>query len=183
MEESKDLKEVVQELADNLGTVGLFMLGETRALMKKSWGASKEEFMDAVDKASDSMKKSGKVAWEDIDRASDQIKKNWELFDRHNNLEWGTFLSEFQARMKTIGEVTHETFDLSVDQAKKTLDSYWTASGRVGEDQFKALQKGSEDMAEAFKKQWDFFCDHVEKTGKTVERATEAVWDELKKRK
>ena len=34
-----DVKDAITELVDNLGTVGVFMLGETRALLRRSWGA------------------------------------------------------------------------------------------------------------------------------------------------
>ena len=46
-----DVKDAITELVDNLGTVGVFMLGETRALLRRSWGTSRQEFMAAVDQA------------------------------------------------------------------------------------------------------------------------------------
>ena len=48
-----DVKDAITELVDNLGTVGVFMLGETRALLRRSWGASRQEFMAAVDQAAE----------------------------------------------------------------------------------------------------------------------------------
>ena len=62
-----------------LELIGVFMLGETRAFLAKSWGASREEFFVAVDQISKTMKQSGNMAVDDIDRAADKIKQSWDL--------------------------------------------------------------------------------------------------------
>ena len=46
---NQGVSEAIAELVDNLGVIGVFMLGETRAFLVKSWGASREEFFTAVD--------------------------------------------------------------------------------------------------------------------------------------
>ena len=69
-----------------------------------------------------------------------------------------------------------------MDQAKKTLDRQWTATGRVGEEQLKACQERSEEMAKAFRDQWQTFLDQMEKTGRKVDRAVQAAWEELRKK-
>ncbi len=176
-----DVKEAVAELVANLGTVGLFMLGESRAFLRKTWGASREEFMAAVDRTAQTMKRSGELAVEDVERAADRIKQSWELLDSEKKLDWDRFLEDLTARLKTLGDVSKDTFDLCVNQAKETLDKQWTAFGRLGEEQIKAFQSQSEQMAKAFKQQWEVFYDNMEKTGKKVERAVDAAWRELKK--
>lgn len=182
MEESKKLSASVSELMDNLSTIGLFMLGEVRSFLRKSWGASREEFMAAVDQVAKSMKQSGKMATGDIERAVDEIKANWKLLDQESSLEWETFFDEVKTRLKTIGDVSRETFDLTVDQAKRSLDRQWSATGRLGEDQLKGFRDNSAKMAEAMQGQWNVFWDTMEKTGKRVDRAMQAAMDELKKK-
>ena len=73
------VREAIVELTDNLGTIGVFMLGEARAFLTKTWGASREEFYTAIDQVSRTMKQSGKMAVDDIDRAADKIKRSWDL--------------------------------------------------------------------------------------------------------
>ncbi len=181
MADEKDIKDSLSELADNLGTVGLFMLGEIRAFLKKSWGASKDEFMDAVDHVAKSMKQSGKLALGDIDRAASQIKTNWDKLYGVGGLEWDSFFKEMKSRLEQMSDITQDTFDLAVEQAKKTLDAHWSAVGRLGEDQLQTFQKYSEEMAKAVKGQWTTFWDQMQKTGKKVDRAMQAARDELKK--
>jgi hypothetical protein len=178
---SKDIKDSLSELADNLGTVGLFMLGEVRSFLKKSWGASKDEFIDAVDQVTKSMKQSGKLALDDIDRAADRLKADWDKLYGVSGLEWDTFFNEMKNRLDKMGDITEETFDLAVEQAKKALDAHWSAVGRVGEDQLRTFQKYSEEIAKAVRGQWSTFWDQMEKTGKKVDRAMQAARDELKK--
>jgi len=177
-----NVTEAVAELMENLGTIGVFMLGECRAFLRKSWGTSREEFFAAVDQTASTMKKSGKMAAEDIERAASKIKDSWELLNQERNLEWDSFLGELKTRLKTIGNVTQETFDLCVNQASEALDKQWTATGRLGEDQIKAIQSHSEEMAKSFRAQWATFRDYMEKTGKKIDRAVEAAWEELKKK-
>lgn len=181
-EKPKDVKEAIVELMENLGTIGAFMLGECRAFLRKSWGASRAEFSAAVDQTARTMKQSGKMAAEEIDRSARKIKDSWELLDKERNLDWDSFLNDLKSRLKTMTDVTQETFDLCVNQAKNTLDKQWTAVGRLGEEQLKALQGHSEDMANAFKQQWGVFLEYMEKTGKKIDRAVEAAWEELKKK-
>ncbi len=182
MAEPKSVKDSINELADNLGTLGLFMVGEVRAFMRKSWGASRDEFMAALDQVAKSMKHSGKWAAQDIERAVEQIKKNWEALDKQGSLEWETFLNEVNSRLKTIGDVSKETFDQAADFAKKSLDRHWEAVGRPGEEHIQKVREHSDKMAEAFKDQWGVFRDTMEKTGKKIDRAIEAAWEELKKK-
>lgn len=181
MTEEKSVRETVEELVDNLGTIGLFMFGEGRSLLRKSWGASREEFMTAVDQAARSMRQSGKMAVEDIDHAVNQIKGNWHLLDNQSRQEWEVFLNEVTTRLKTMSTISQETFDLTINQAKKSLDKQWDATGRVGEEQLQLVQRHTEEMAAAFRKQWGVFVDQMEHTGKKVDRAIQAAWEELKK--
>ena len=67
-----------------------------------------------------------------------------------------------------------------MEQAKKTLDAQWTAAGRIGEEQFKSFQKRSDEMAQAFRKQWNVFYDEMDKTGKKVDKAWQAAWKAFK---
>ncbi len=182
MEEKPSVKDAISELVENLGTVGVFMLGEARALLRRSWGASRQEFMAAVDQAARTMKQSGKMAAEDVERAAEKVKQSWDLLQKEKNLEWDSFFSELTNRLKTIGNVTQETFELCVNQARDLLDKQWEATGRLGEEQLKVFQEQSEKMAKAVKAQWSVFRDVMEKTGKKIDRAMEAAWDELKKK-
>jgi hypothetical protein len=182
MEESGNVKQAIVELADNLGTVGLFMLSEARSFLRRSWGASKEEFLTAVDQAAKTMKQSGKLATEDIERAAEKIKQSWEVLNKESTTDWDTFFDELRSRLKTMGDVSRDTFDLCVNQTREVLDKQWTAVGRVGEEQLNALRKQSELMAEMFKNQWGTFWDHMEKTGKRIDRSLDAAWDEFKKK-
>lgn len=181
-EESRKLGESVSELVGNLSTIGLFMLGEVRSFLRKSWGASREEFMAAVDQVAKTMKQSGKMASGDIERAADEIKKNWKILNKESSLEWETFFEEIKTRLKAMGDISRETFDLTVDQAKRSLDRQWSATGRLGDEQLKGFRDHSEEMAKAFRGQWTVFWDTMEKTGKKVDRAMQAAWEELKKK-
>jgi len=176
-----DVKEAIAELMEKLGPIGAFMLGEARSFLRKSWG-SKEEFMTAVDQSARVMKQSGKMAADDIARTADTLKSSWRLLDKERNLDWDNFLGEIKARMEAIGDVTEETFNICVDQAKEVLDKQWTAMGRLGEEQLKVVQSHSEQMAKAFSEKWSVFSDAFEKTGKKIDRAVQAAWEELKKK-
>jgi hypothetical protein len=182
MATDKNVSDSIGELIDNLGTIGLFMVGEVRSFLRKSWGSSKEEFMAELEKVGRSMKHSGKWAAEDVERAADQIRKNWDLVDKMGSLEWEKFLGDVKARLEGAGEVTRETFDQAVDLAKNTLDRHWEATGRVGEDSINYLRRHSEKMANAFKEQWGVFGQTMDKTGKKVDRAVQAAWEELTKK-
>ncbi len=179
---SPDIKESVVELMANLGTIGVFMLGEARAFLRKSWGASREEFFMAVDQASKTMKQSGKMAVEDIERAAEKIKQSWEILDEEKDLDWDSFLNDLKNRLKAIGNISKETFDLCVNQTREALDKQWTAVGRIGEDHVREAQKHTEQMAKVFKEQWGVFCETMQKTGKKIDRAVEAAWEEIKKK-
>jgi len=182
MERKNNVKDAITELVDNLGTVGVFMLGEARVLLRRSWGASRQEFMAAVDQAARTMKQSGKMAGDDIERAAEKVKQSWELLQKEKNLEWDSFFNELTSRLKTIGNVTQETFEVCVNQARDLLDKQWEATGRLGEEQLRVFQEQSERMAKAVKGQWSVFRDAMEKTGKKIDRAMEAAWEELKKK-
>ena len=56
MEQDKNVRDAVNELLNNLGTIGQFMLSETRSMLQKGWGGSREEFFDAVNRTAKSMK-------------------------------------------------------------------------------------------------------------------------------
>ncbi|HTY21940.1 MAG TPA: hypothetical protein VMC85_02350 [Desulfomonilaceae bacterium] len=177
-----DIKSVIAELMENLGTVGLFMLGEARSFLRKTWGASREEFYAAVDQTARTMKQSGKTAAEDIERAAEKIKASWDLLNKEKNLEWDTFLTELKSRLEKAGSITRETFDLCVNQAKNALDKQWSSTGRVGEEHLKAIRQQTEQMAESFKHQWGVFRDQMQKASNKIDRAIEAAWEELKKK-
>lgn len=177
-----DVKESISDLMDNLGTIGVFMLGEVRAFLRKTWGASRGEFMDAVDQTARTMKQSGKMASEEVERAAKRIKESWSLLDEERNLAWDSFFVELTDRLKKIGDISKEAFDLSVNQAKEALDKQWTSMGRLGEDQLKAAQDLSSMMAKAFKDQWSVFWDTLEKTGKKIDKAVDAAREELKRK-
>lgn len=182
MEESKRVRDAIFELKDNLGTIGEFMLGEVRGFLHKSRGATREEFMNAVGQIARSAKQSGKWAIGDIERAATEIKKNWKLLDDESRLDWETFLTEVRTRLQKLGEVSQDTFNIAVEQAKKTLDKQWSATGRVGEDQIKALQTNTDKMAEAVRGQWGVFRETMGKTGKKLDKAIHAAWEELRKK-
>jgi hypothetical protein len=177
-----DIKDAISELMQNLGTVGLFMLSEARSFLRKSWGASREEFFAAVDQTARTMKQSGKMAAQDIERAAEKIKASWDVLNKEKNMDWDTFLKEVKSGLERIGDITRETFELAVSQAKDVLDKQWNATGRVGEEQLKSVRKQSEEMAEAFKKQWEVVRDKLEDASKRIDRAIEAAWEELKKK-
>jgi hypothetical protein len=179
---TSNVKEAIVELLDNLGTIGLFMLAEARSFLRKSWGASREEFVAAVDKAARTMKQSGKIAAEDVERTADKIKQSWELLNSEKDMDWDNFQKELTSRLRTMGDVTRETFDLCVNQARDVLDKQFKTAARLGDEQFQALRKQTEQMAEAVKSQWQTFSDHMEKTGKRIDRAMEAAWEEFKKK-
>jgi hypothetical protein len=175
------VREAVSELADNLGTIGVFMLGETRAFLTKSWGASREEFFVAVDQISKTMKQSGKMAVDDIDRAADKVKQSWDLLIEENGLDWDAFFNELKNRLAALGTVSKDTFDVCVDQAAETLDKQWTSCGRVGEDQVKYAQEQLGYMSSSVKSQWDVVWETMQKTGDKIDRAIDAAWEEIKK--
>jgi len=182
MDQTPDAKETIAKLMENLGTIGAFMLSEARAFLRKSWGASREEFMAAVDQIARNMKASGKMAAKDIEAAAEQVKKSWGLLNKEKDLDWDNFLTEIKTRLNAIGTITEETFDLVVNQAKGALDRRWTAMGRLGEEQLKAFQAQSEQMAKIVKCQWGVFQDTMEKTGKRIDRALDAAWEAWKKK-
>jgi hypothetical protein len=175
------VRETIAELSDNLGTVGVFMLGEARVFLTKSWGASREEFYLAVDQVSRTMKQSGKLAVDDVDRAADKIKQSWDLLVQEKALDWDAFLNELKNRLAALGNVSKDTFDLCVDQTAETLDKQWTAFGRIGENQAKYAQEQIRDMATAIKSQWEVYWETMQKTGNKIDRAVNAAWEEIKK--
>lgn len=175
------VSEAIAELVENLGVIGVFMLGETRAFLVKSWGASREEFFAAVDQISKTMKQSGNLAVDDIDRAADKIKQSWDLLSDEMALDWDAFLNELKNRLATIGNLSKDTFDLCVDQTAETLDKQWTAFGRVGENQVKYAQDQVGTMATAIKSQWEVYWKTMQQTGDKIDRAVDAAWEEFKK--
>ena len=182
MAESNEVREKIRKLLDNLGTIGTFMLGEMRVFLRRSWGASREEFLAAVDQVTRTMKESGKWAVDDIQRAAEQIRSHWSLLDRERSLDWEEFLTDIKTRLKTVGEITQDTFNRCVEQAGKALDKQWEKTGRIAEGQVEAAKRHSEEMAKAFKDQWGVFWEQMDKTGKKIDRAVNAAWEELKKK-
>lgn len=182
MSGSENVREALADLMNNLGTIGAFMLGEVRAFLRKSWGASKEQFFAAVDQTARTMKQSSKLAVDDIERAADKIKEAWELIDREKTIDWDNFLAEIKTRLTMMGDLSRESFDVCVSQAKQVLDKQWEAMGRLGEEQLKMVSRVSEQMAETIKSQWIAVWDYMEKTGKKADRALDAAWEELKKK-
>jgi hypothetical protein len=182
MKQSPDVKETIVELMENLGTVGSFMLSEARAFLRRSWGASREEFSASIDQVARNMKQSGKIATQDIEAAAEKIKQSWELLDKEKNLDWDKFLAEIKTRLGAMQQISQESFDLAVNQAKDVLDKQWTAMGRLGEEQLRAFQTQSELMAKAMKSQWEVFWNFMDKTGKRLDRSLDAAWEEWKKK-
>lgn len=180
MDQNK-VKEAVSELMDNLGTVGSFMLGETRALLHRTRNASREEFMAALDRSVKNMKESGKWARDDIERAAEQIRGNWRLVNEDAERDREAFMARLSENMKKMGEITEDTFDLAVNQTKEALDRYWTATGRLGDAQLEEMRKRYERMAEEFKKNRETFRESLKKSGDKFERAVRAAWTELTK--
>ncbi len=180
--DDKSFKNSIAELMENLGTIGLFMLGEMRSLLKKSWGGSREEFFSAVDQAVKNMKNSGKWAMDDIERTASQVKDSWPLLNEQKTRDWDRFLAEVKERMNSFGEFSKDSFNKAVEQAKEALDKQWSAFGRFGEPQLKSLFEQSEQMSRSFQDQWGVVKEYWEKTGKKVDRAIDAAWEELKKK-
>lgn len=182
MTTKKSVKDSISELKDNLGTVGLFMVAEVRSFLRKSWGGSQDEFMAALDQVARSLKRSGKLAAEDVERAVTDIKNNWDQLDAQGNLEWEAFLSDVKSRLSLIGDVSKETFDQAVDFAQKRLVSNWEAAGRPGEDVLASVRGYVQKMGGALKDRAGLFRDVVSETGKRTDRAIQAALDELRKK-
>ncbi len=182
MDKHSGRKETIEELFDSLGTVGMFMLGEVRAALRKGV-TSREEFFATLDKTARIMKQSGKMATEDIERAAQKIRDSWETLDVQGKDDWDKFLGEVKSRMTTLGDVTQETFNLAVDYGTKRLHDSWEATGRLGEEQLKFLEKQTQDMSGFVRANWGIFSKHLRDKGDRVERAFDAAWEELKKEK
>ncbi len=177
--ESGNIKDSVSELLQNLGTVGLFMLSETRSFLRKTRGASREEFMAALDQTARKMKQSGKIAAEDIDRAAEKIKASWEILKKEKNPEWEAFLTEVKSKLARVGEITREVYEAGVNQAKESFDKKRAATG-LDDEQFKSFRKESEEMAEKLKKEWGKVGEKLREASKKMDRAIEAALRELK---
>ncbi len=177
-----DVRDSIAELIGNIGTVGVFMLGEIRVFLKNSWGGSREEFFAAVDKTATNLKRSGKMAISDIETASAKIKDAWEILDRERNLDWDNFLADLKQRLKKLGALSKETLGLCLNQAKELLDKQWTALGRIGEDRLKQVQENSDDFANTLKSGLGTLFNRARKTGKKLDRAIDAAWNEIKKK-
>ncbi len=177
-----DVRDSIAELMGNIGTVGVFMLGEIRVFLKNSWGASKEEFLAAVDKTTTNLKRSGQMAVGDIEMASAKIKDAWEILDRERNLDWDNFITDLKQRLKILGSVSKDTFELCLNQAKELIDKKWTAFGRLGEDRVKQAHEHSDEIAEALKTRLGSLLETARKTGKKLDRALDAAWNEMKKK-
>ena len=62
MDDKSNVRDAFSQLLDSLGMIGAFMLREVWSLLRKSWGASREEFLVALDKVKKNMIQSGKWA-------------------------------------------------------------------------------------------------------------------------
>ncbi len=182
MTESKNPRETFDQLIENLGTLGSFMLAEVQSNMKNMSGASKQEFFASVDRVAESMKRSGQIAADDIERTADEIKKNWSVIDKETKEDWEMFMKELKGRLSTLSSVSQETFAMTVDQVRKTMDKQWTAASKAGEQNVEFFKKQSERMADTFKGYWKEVLYNMEKTGQSADRAVQAFWDEWKKR-
>lgn len=182
MGDTRNTRETIVELIDNLGAIGLFMLGETRSLFRKSWGASKEEFVAAVEQTARNMKKSAKWAVEDVERSAAKLRESWDLLDSQRKGDWEQFVAELKGRLDAIGNISEETFIFCVDKTRDALEKQWAAMGLIGEEQAQVWRTQAENMARSFKQQWSVFRDTMEKTEKRIDRAIDAAWEELKKR-
>ncbi|MGC8658294.1 MAG: hypothetical protein ACP5U1_04400 [Desulfomonilaceae bacterium] len=177
-----DVRDSIAELIENVGTVGVFMLSEIRVFLKNSWGASREEFFTAVDKTAANLKRSGKMAIGDIEVASAKIKDAWEILDRERNLNWDKFLTDLKQRFKTLGALSMETLGLCIKQARELLDKQWTAFGRIGEGSLKQVQENSDDLTNTVKAGLESLFKKAYKTGKKLDKAFDAAWNEIKKK-
>jgi hypothetical protein len=182
MDKQSGHRETIAELLDGLGTVGLFMLGEVRAALRKGV-SSKAEFMETLDKTVRIMKQSGKMAVEDIERAATKLRDSWEILDAQGNEDWNKFLDDVRSRMQKLGDVSQETFNLCVDFGKKRLHENWEAGGRLGEEQLKFMEKQAQEMSGFLKSNWGVFQDHLKDAGDRMERSFNAAWEELSKKK
>ncbi|MFH0958044.1 MAG: hypothetical protein V1897_04995 [Pseudomonadota bacterium] len=179
---SPDVRDSISELMGNIGTIGVFMLGEIRVLLKKSWGSSRQEFWSAVDQAATNLKRSGKLAASDIETASTKIKEAWETLDQERNLDWDSFIADLKQRLKLLGYVSKDVFSLCVKQTWELLDKQWTAFGRIGEQSLKQVQGQSGEIAKTVKEGLDSLLSNVQKTGKKLDKAFDAAWNEIKKK-
>lgn len=177
-----DVRDSISELVGNIGTVGIFMLGEIRVLLKKSWGSSREEFRAAVDQAAINLKRSGNLAMGDIETASTKIKDAWDTLDKERNIDWDSFLGDLKHRLKLIGEVGRDAINLCVKQTGEVLDKKWTAFGRIGEEHVRHAQEQSGEIAKVVKDGLGNLLDNVQKTGKKLDNALDAAWNEIKKK-
>ncbi len=182
MDTKRGTRETLDELFDSLGTVGTFMLGEVRAALRRGV-TTREEFFATVDKTAKIMKQSGKMATEDIERAAQKIRESWEIIDAQGKEDWTKFLDEVKSRMTTLGDVTQETFNLSVDFGTKRLRETWEATGKLGEEQMKFLDKQAQEMSGFVRSNWGVFSDHFRDAGDRMTRAFDAAWEELNKEK
>lgn len=180
---SNDVKSAVEDLREKLDTIGRFMLSEVRHFLRTTPNASKEDFFKEVNKISKTMEQSGKMATEDIAAAADKIKAAWNELDEERKQDWNQFKEELESKLSKIENLTKESFEMCVNQAKESLDTRWSALGRVGEDQLDAMKNYSDDMASKFKNEWETFRNNLDKTGNKFERAIKAAWTELNKSK
>jgi hypothetical protein len=179
--DEQGVQEAISELLDNLGVIGVFMLGEVRVFLVKSWGASSLEFFQAVDQIARTMKQSGKMAYEDIDRAADKIKNSWDILSQETADNWDEFLDNVKTRLYSAGSISRDSFCGCVKQASEALGSQWTSVGRIGENQVNQAQQQIAYMASAVESQWDVFWDTMQKTGNKIDRSIDAAWEEIKK--
>jgi ElaB/YqjD/DUF883 family membrane-anchored ribosome-binding protein len=180
---ANDVKKAIDELMENLDTIGMFMLAEVRHFLRTSGDVSKEEFMQEVNKISKSMEQSGKMATEDVARAAERIKGAWSELEQERREDWEQFRDELETKLSSMENLSKETYELCVNQVKESLERQWTAMGRVGEDQVNTVRNYSEDLASQFKDQWTTFKNTFDETGNRVDRALRAAWSELNKKK
>ncbi len=179
--EAQNIRNSIAELISDLGSVGVLMLSEVRASLEHGLNASQADFRATVDRVAESMKQSRDLAAEDIDKASERIKANWELLQKENTEEWERFLAELETRLKAMDSLSRDTFNLAVDQAKRTVERQWEATGKLGESQLQFFEARTEAMADAFKQNRDAVLEKLQKTTDRFDRAIRAALEELKK--
>jgi hypothetical protein len=167
---------------DNLGMIGAFMLNESWHVLKNSWGKSREDFWEALDKSKETMIKSGKWAMTDIERAYGELHKSWDLLNAQKEQERDSFLNELKERLSKYSDISWEIYENAVNNARETIDRQWEQFHKMGNEQMTVVKEQTATWANMFKDHWDTFRTQMDKTGKKVDKAVNAAWDELKKK-
>ena len=124
--------------------------------------------------------------------AEERVYLNCETFEVHTvaygthvaDQEWYNEDSWFISMQWDAYTMLSDTEGILEDHKVTTA---WTLvfdpMGKPGwEEQLNVVQQQTEQMAMAFKNQWSVFWDAMEKTGKRIDRAVDAAWEEMKKK-